>query len=438
MKKQKSKISLAFASMVLVFLIVGLAFANQSEPSGKVLGGTDEHGCIPTANYVWSETEQKCVVGGHSEEIPPIVMPTVSILYIYTDDQSTTSGTATYKVVINDPHKISDCGDGEPESDIEVACSLQSYEYKLEFKAQEGISGTFDQNEFHLGAGQSKVVTLTVTAEKEGTYKFSVLAKSDFEAKAYGIIIYLKHPENSEDTSLFVGKGFLINSEESKGLLADFTILNKDNVLSGKATINKETYKIKGSLLVSDAIEVLKTNLKFDLISLKSGEVVGSFSGAIKNFGSFKLMKGELSDFNGENWVLTATSKEKTEIRETDTEGDTEPISVRIDDFVSVEGKSTTRQAVYSGSTAGSAETSDTTGVTETNGFLIKPVSIESKKILWIIPTGSKVVNVEIIKGDKVVKKTISENGETSVEGYKISVGALDDEENIGIKVTKD
>ena len=132
-------------------------------------------------------------------------------------------------------------------------------------------------DEFSMGAGETKVIQLTVTAEKQGTHNFLVQLKGE-GVKAYGkgALVFIKNgviPE--EETAFFVGKGFVLSENKTNGFLLDLKILNKDSVLSGKAKIGDRNYKIDGEVaeVAVDGVDFGYTSsyVTFDLISIKTG-----------------------------------------------------------------------------------------------------------------------------------------------------------------------
>lgn len=65
----------------------------------------------------------------------------------------------------------------------------------------------------------------------------------------------------------------------------------------------------------------------------------------------------------------------------------------------------------------------------------IKPIEIKRKKFLFVIPTKQKVLKVEVTKDGETYTKEIEANEAKQIEDYKVSVGNLEDEENIEFKV---
>ena len=65
----------------------------------------------------------------------------------------------------------------------------------------------------------------------------------------------------------------------------------------------------------------------------------------------------------------------------------------------------------------------------------IKPVRISRQKFLFVIPTKQKVLEVEVTENGKVYNEKIKANGAKKIKDYTVSVGALEDEENIKLKV---
>lgn len=391
--------------------------------------------------------------------------------------QITVDGSATYKIYFKDTHEA--CTD-------QVCPTVYPgfrYNYELSFEAEDGTTGVFDEDEFTIGAGKNFTTILSVNTKNKGANNFVVHIKGvdhDYKAKTSAVIIYFPGTP-IQDTSFFVGKGFILDEDETQGHLVDLTILRKDNTLSGKATIGQRTYRIDGEVyhgtrteqidcesyrhstcpeecerkcvpsVCSDnmctadcegegscysagggeTVRISDTLVRFDLIYLGISErpemVVGSFEGYVKQLSNFKLLKGDLEDFNGKDWSLTAFGKERYMITPADSAGGSGvrggPATVRIDDVLVVEEEIATE----------SGATSVTTGVSEE--FYIRPVEVYRKKIFGLFPWGARAVKIEIIKEDSVMEEEISENSDETIGGHTVSVGSLADEDNIEINV---
>ncbi|MCK5149792.1 hypothetical protein KAJ87_02610 [Candidatus Pacearchaeota archaeon] len=65
----------------------------------------------------------------------------------------------------------------------------------------------------------------------------------------------------------------------------------------------------------------------------------------------------------------------------------------------------------------------------------IKPIEIKRHKIFGFIPTNRKVLEVEITDGDRTYRRKIKANKMKKIRDYAISVGSLEDEDNIEISI---
>ena len=129
-------------------------------------------------------------------------------------------------------------------------------------------------------------------------------------------------------------------------------------------------------------------------------------------------------------WTLTAISKRKDFISvvEVGSEGEKSE-SIAIDETVTVTKESSSESL--------SGEDTESALEKSKDDLYIRPIKVKKEKFLWIFPSGKKVVEVEIIKGDKVIKKIIKEESTKRIEGYDVNVGSLEDEDNIEITVEK-
>jgi hypothetical protein len=328
----------------------------------------------------------------------------------------------------------------------------QRYNYKLGFATltSQGVQGSFEQTEFTLGAGQTFTTTLYVDADKEGSNHFVVSVQEvdgDYSIGANGVLIYT--PSAPEETSFFVGKGFILNEAETQGGLIDLTILRKGNDLSGKMTIGGvATFDIEGEVFETSITPssggaggstefagyglggelYSQTLVKFDVSHPRAG-VIASFSGYLKQLDTFKLLKGTLTDKVGNEWSLTAYGKKQFHVW-TPTEQE-EDVEVSVDEVMVF---SKTASAEAGATTIAESAVSDS-GIESGTEVYIRPIEVYRKKILGIFPIGKRVVDIEIIKPGEVVEKTISENSEQVIEGYKVSVGSLADEDKIEMSI---
>ncbi|PIN91086.1 hypothetical protein COU57_02020 [Candidatus Pacearchaeota archaeon CG10_big_fil_rev_8_21_14_0_10_32_14] len=360
-------------------------------------------------------------------EKPGVVSPTVNYVevYVYPEKQVTGTGKETYEVVVRDTHELNyiTCKDTST-VDGESLCARPKYEYTLEFEGKDS-TGSFTENAFTLDLGRKKSVELTVQTNSKGVHPFGVIVRGkDSKAVAKGVLVYGETPvPTPEPASYFIGDGFALSSDESDGKIIELKVLKKDNALDGKLWFENKPYKISGT--------VLKSVVQFEIYTEDSKEKVGSFSGNIKSYENFLLLRGTLQAPNEMTYDLTATGKRKFTFKviDVDSKDEKDSESISIDETLTVTKKSETNINKF--------EDKDTALENVKDDLYIKPIKVKDEKILWIFPSGKKQVEVEIIKGDKITKEVIKEKTEIDVEGYKISVGSLDDEENIEFNVKK-
>lgn len=527
MVKKQRRAVLSFLAIAFIFLMIGSIVAELSMSNVK------DKGVDGSSSTVINNDLGKESVTSTGSGIPatPTKLPDLIISPVR---QITNNGKAEYKILFMDYHTL--CGGNLCSAD--AAPSLyQGYNYKLSFSSLDsedtGVQGSFDQSEFSLKPQSTFTTTLTVKTESEGAHNFVVSVKEvgdNYGASAKAVMIYL--PNSQPEVSFFIGKGFILNNKESQGYLVDLTILNKENILSGKATIGQRTFKIRGEVLSSPAVfsegEVTtpslialrgdvtgngiidvqdivflvnylnkggpapnpleigdvngdglvdsedldyltdylfkngpapygkdsditvypgKTYISFDLYSQLSTtsatteEIVGSFRGYVKQLDNFKLLKGDLKNFNGEDWSLTAFGK-KVGIAvpiegETETTNVGEASTVAVNDVLIV-GETSAESAMGQEAPTTEAESGiqNSGGVSEAEIY-IRPLEIYQKKLLGFIPWGGKAVKIEVIKKDGVVTEAISENSKKVIEGYTVSVGSLENKENIELNIEK-
>jgi hypothetical protein len=213
-----------------------------------------------------------------------------------------------------------------------------------------------------------------------------------------------------ENRPLFQGQGFVLNGDQDQGYRVDLALLKADaDEISGKMTIGHSGFKIGGTF--KSQIESQDVRVEFELTSRETGEIQGSFSGVIEKFDRFKLLRGVVTDFEGQTWELTAMSNSRG------------IISVKLGqekkshyagtkDILAVQGQGTVEDQLF-----------------------IRPIKIKAKKFLGFIPTGKKEVELEITQGNKTFKRKITERNEVFIDKYSVSVGSLLDEENIEISL---
>jgi hypothetical protein len=309
----------------------------------------------------------------------------------------------SFSVTVQDLHPITKCDSADLSS--ESRCPSSEYEYKLSVRAENGVNGKFSEDKIVLKAGEKKEVRLTLVTRKTGYHPFLIKVTGDAEARTKGA--FLARDKTETNGHFFRGSGYAVNSEETKGMLVDLGILNSNGDLKGKISLYGESFAVKG--------KVNNGNVRFDFAS-KEGINYGSFSGSVKKFSTFLLLEGKLT-FKDKSYKLNAISKNKNTIREiTPKEKKT---NARVNDLIVLKKKNI-------------RELKDSVEQMDDEKTYIKPLKVRNKYFLWIFPTG-KALDLEIVHGDKIIKKSIDEKGSLKVDDLNIQVGSLDDPENIEI-----
>ncbi len=291
----------------------------------------------------------------------------------------------------------------------DVKCPSSEYEYKLSLRTENGVKGEFSAEKIVLKAGEEKEIRLTLVTKKPGYHPFVIKVTGDANARTKGA--FFARGMTETNGHFFRGSGYAVNLEETDGILVDLGILNSDGNLKGKISLYGESFALKGKVRDGD--------VKFDFVN-KQGTHYGSFSGSVKKFRTFLLLKGELT-FKDKVYKLSAVSKKKNIVREiTPKEKKTR---ARVNDLIIINKKKVIRGIEDS--------VAEQMGDEET---FIKPLKVRNKYFLWIFPTG-KVLDLEIFHGDKIIKKSINEKDSLKVDDLNIKVGSLEDSENIEISV---
>jgi len=335
----------------------------------------------------------------------------------------------TYKVVIKDNHPKIDC------RTVDLApgavCPLQ-YEYKLDFDSRIGVKGELEQEKITLSAGERKVILLTVSSKKAGANKFIVRVEGeDTGAKTKGILFVPRKPKPMEAT-FFIGSGYAVNKDETKGILIDLSILKIDNNLKGKISMFGDSFILKGK--TRQPIEGTESYVEFEYTN-PQGIHYGRFSGTVRKFSSFLLLKGDLT-FKDETYKLTTISKNRIYIRKVsfDKKDMRKKTIVRLKDTIVLthgKRKHLERPIAIEGSVL---EVSDEAEELEEETY-INPLKIRRKRFLGLFPYGKKILYLEVIKGDKVIKKTIRAKERKRFDGLDIRVGSLEDKNNIELTI---
>ncbi len=343
-----------------------------------------------------------------------------------TTQEADEDGLAIYKLVITDNHErpVSTGGISEIPLYYYELEGTSGNEGDLEYSFQDGPAVTVE-------AGETVVKEFKAQASEEGTYKVIVSLEGDgVQAEVHGALVFgssnpipePSHPIPGQgDKLLFQGQGFILSEDEIEGYRIDLALLNVNGQeqVTGKITIGKERYMIEGSYS-GDKVNFELFQFGFQPVNvgqepIQGNPAIASFSGTIDEFDRFKLVRGTLSDFKGQNWKLTAMSHSQGVI-----------VPVQMGKAKAV--RAARAQDVLAVSTASEASEED---------FYVKPIKIKERKLLWVFPTGENELEVEITQGEATFRKKIREHREARINGYKISVGPLVDEENIEIGIEK-
>lgn len=435
MNEKKSNKVLLFTTILLVLLLVSGVFADSNKGRSTNL---------LKRNYVeLSDNEdnddekdsrtlelKRFYINSSEDKIENI-----QVLKIEPSRQVDSDGQAVYKITVKDLHTVSCTNTTANDTNNTVIqnCTSGSYNYVLTFEPlNSNLTGTLSKTNFTLEAGKYETVELTVKAENKGANYFTIKSKVvDSTASVKGALLFplIKDNDSEEigrDVSFFIGKGFAINEGETDGFLTDIKILNKDGVLSGKVTLDKSTFKIEGKVLseTNSTTNSSVRKIEFDVTPPKTGEIAGKFSGTVKKVGPFLLLKGTLDNFEDSDWNLTAMSSQKEKITQFSFDDESEKGKQKksFKEFVKVKGFVLVEKSRF-----------DDFG----SEVYISPVKVEKAKIFKIIPNpwGNKVASIEITKGDKVIRKEIKQNHEEIFEHYKISVGDLENEEEVELEI---
>ena len=411
-----NKIILGILGIFMISLMLGGVFANHGINTNAIKEESKDSYVDKDSKVIDLSKEDKKLkeTDRKAREKKHLVRPYEVQVYLSPEKHITGYGEpATYKVVIKDNHPKPLCPKG-------TICAVKAYTYKIVFDSRKGVKGELEQERITLTAGEKKAVKLTVSSKKSGVNSFVVKVKGeDSEARAKGILFVSREPIPTEGM-FFQGSGFVVNQDETDGMLVDLKILKTNGDLKGKITIGNRPFKLKGSLSRDGNVE-----FKF---SSPQGDHYGKFSGKVKKFPTFKLLKGDLT-FNGKTYKLTVFSKHRVYIREVSSED--KRTTTRIKDTIVLKKK---LREITSRDTIDSIDSSEDLEDSEEETY-ISPIKIKRKKFLGIFPYGKKLLELEIVKGDEVIKITIKEKQRKRIKGLDIEVGSLEDEENIEITI---
>ncbi len=412
MQINKSRKLMAFSLMALLVLTTFIVVANGEN--------TDNSGKGKNTRFIQLSDFDDDVIEklelDNEDEIEDIQK-----LKIEPKRQVSSDGEAVYEITVRDLHE---CEDEDDNSSNNTECENKTYTYNLGFKSLSGNpSGAFSKSSLTLKSEERETIKLTIKTETKGINTFEVSStlegNNENTAKVKGVLVYLTGEnitKKTQDVSFFIGKGFAVNNDESNGFLVDLTILNKEGTLSGKIRIGNSNFKIDGNIESSNNSV---RDIEFDLISPKTNNVVGTFSGEVKKIGTFLLLKGTIKNFESSDWKLTATSKQIEHVRVLESE--------------EIEGKIKVKKEIVK-----VKEVVVIKDFKTEEEIYVRPIKIEAKKVFWIFPSGEKVVEIEVVRGNEVIKKKIKEFDNEIFEKYKISIGSLENEEELEIEVEEE
>lgn len=232
---------------------------------------------------------------------------------------------------------------------------------------------------------------------------------------------------NTGDSSLFNGQGFAISQDETQGQLISLLLLSNNNVLTGKLNYANSNYKIEG--------QTQNNHVSFNAYDIKANEnenaLVGMFDGQILTFNNFRVLRGNLklldsTSLSATNWQLTLFSKQDNNKIKT-----VQPIAKEM----AIENvKSMQPIAITSASNNVNSDTKNEQPIVITPTQIIKRPNIFG----LAIPFTKEKVKLQILDKDgQLSEKTVAENSNAEVNGYKVSIGSLTDPDNIEISVQK-
>lgn len=241
----------------------------------------------------------------------------------------------SYEVIVRDSHYPTTCIPEEP-------CPLpESYEYELSFNSKINLDYQFSENIFTLKGGELKSIKLSLRTKEKGIHDFTVYVEGpDSKAKINGVLVIGKKipPKPKPYRFYFLGKGYALHEDGVDGKLIRLGLLKKSNSLIGKISIENESYEIKGKVFgnkiefdiwsywnseepIESPVE-LPINIIHEENEVNNVEIttpgwnedevspitkIGKFSGKIRSFFSFKLLRGTL-EIKGEDYKLTIIS----------------------------------------------------------------------------------------------------------------------------------
>ena len=323
-------------------------------------------------------------------------------------------GVAYYKVLIKDYH--------QPVVNMEGGILFDEYKYQLSFEEiDSGLEGSFELDSVILKNMGETIVELKVLTKNPGASGFIVKVEGEGEmSRSKGIIVLGKEKNPIQifpDRSpvLFYGEGFILSADESEGETIKLKMIKQDeDGLFGSMIIGEENFKVIGGIN-EEKVEFRLFEINLKDVRTADAPRPASFKGTLKQYENFKLLKGKLTNFNGEDWSLTATYNDRGRMISIDMNKEENVYSIGVESTISI------------------PRISDDS---EEEGIYLNPIKIRERRIFGFIPTGEKLVEIEVIKGNRVFTKTITEYNKKEIEGYTVSVGSLVDEDNIEFNIS--
>jgi hypothetical protein len=348
---------------------------------------------------------------GIEVEVIQIEPPTFRINFI-SQYENPSAGTHLYKVVFND---LRVCEEGNP-----VDCEERTYE--IEFHSDDWVIQSGLPDSVTLSPGENYGFETSIRTSNYGRSEFLIMAIFDGEIVASeSAYIYLINSAGTEPNSYFRGEGFIFLKEDNVGLVLIDLYLRKhqDGALSGMFSMPGEVFLIDG-LFVGKNFEAVLTN---------DGETYPFAGEIVSRYGADYLF-GEMDTPEGIFEVMGIAQKSGLEFDENLREGKTNPISNLFG------GKTTQTREIMEESLSDIApsEVVEVSKVINKKTY-VKSYKVKDKKFLGFIPMGSREVEVEVVVNGEIIRKKISEFGEQNFNGYKLSVGSL--ENRISLKSFK-
>jgi hypothetical protein len=395
---------------------VELSYGENATTSGGNNSTTSDGGSNSSTTYQ----------GGNRPELQkPVEMPRpadyventgvtrqISYVKMYIDPEKIVSkdGREKYNLDVKDAHvyAIPACVN-DPVAPCMVA--MPTYNYKLYFYSQQGLQGSFEQEEFTLGPGEEKIIPLYVQADKKGANVFEVTVVGDeAKASAKGLLVYGDETQPPQQAIYFFGEGYALSEDGSQGRLVDFKILSNEGALQGKMTFGGTYYQIKGTASNAD--------VRFNVMSSQGVDSFeGAFEGKIQKFDEFYLLTGDLT-MGKETWKVSAISKKEV---------------VFIDaGNVAVESKPVTETVsegqIMAVGTSRPIEGTTTAGNEVANKEIYVAPQAVTKEFFGIENPyfGKNILKVEVTDsaGNKAYA-SVAENDKTKVGNYEVGVGSL-------------